>query len=121
MKRRKRYTKKQQAKFLHLVEGYLEGRTQFDTTYGTFTISGYDANGNGLNIYGRFEDVAKLPKYTGVGQFVEPPRISLTAVNPFSGKWNHHFGPADAWPPENAYARFMVELDSIRLDMQDGA
>lgn len=114
-KRVKGWTKKRLAdesgRFIHIVvEGLIErGAVRTDTSYGLLLQTPLGplhlaARANALEgpgtVYARFEKVQLAAKFIGASD-----------MNPYSGKWNHHF-----WremTPEKAAAYFFHQLNRV--------
>lgn len=83
------------------------GQYRLATPLGDIVISpdvAYIAEG-GLTIFTRFDDVDRACAQLNKG------RLLRGDVNPYSGKWNHHY---DAWvTPENAFRDFKANLERI--------
>jgi hypothetical protein len=72
-----------------------------DTKFGQLGITPY-----GDWVACRFEDVERAK--AGL-----PHRFGVDRLNPFSGKWNHHYFD---WPLNEAFADFVREINDILED-----
>lgn len=104
-------------RFATLIEGVLEAagakpndardRWTLETVVGPcqFTVYPNSTTGPGW-IASRFEDVPRAC------ELMNPQKRLDGTINPFSGKWNHHFFD-DSWTPENAAFEFCIQLNRV--------
>ena len=88
--------------------GSLDGRSSVDwlefdvrTTLGPLTLSMFPAPGRGpfgSSVFGRFADARRAAAYFDPGRPLPdgPMQGRGFHVNPYTGKWNHHFGRTTA-------------------------
>jgi hypothetical protein len=107
-RQKSKHALKQEARFKAVVTAYLAslgarpGRFydhQLTTPAGLMHVSIY---GNWIAC--RYEDVAQGRAFT---------KSCGRACNPYSGKWNFHYGPAESFHPDQALADFCYHLDRL--------
>lgn len=111
--------RKAQAELNEMLDAYLRergatwsdrglGQYRIETPLGALDITpdpAYLAEGGMLTVFARFDDVDRACAKLNKG------RVLRGEVNPYSGKWNHHYDNDTA--PEDAFRDFKAHLENI--------